>query len=101
MVKDLEKHPFLDGIKEENKQDAINAYKKEGQQAIQKEIVHKMIQLNPNEVEKRDNSVEKFRTNPLTKPKSKELKRIPEKEKQQAIEQAILHLYMEQGCDWV
>ncbi len=31
MVKDLEKHPFLDGIKEENKQDAINAYKKEGQ----------------------------------------------------------------------
>ncbi len=54
-----------------------------------------MIQLNPNEVEKRDNSVEKFRTNPLTKPKSKELKRIPEKEKQQAIEQAILHLYME------
>jgi len=24
-VKDLEKHPFLDGIKEVNKQDAINS----------------------------------------------------------------------------
>lgn len=45
-----------------------------------------MSQLNPNEVEKRDNLIEKFRTNPLTKPKSKELKRMPEKEKQHAIE---------------
>ena len=45
-----------------------------------------MIQLNPNEVEERDNLIEKFRTNPLTKPEAKELKRILEKEKQQAIE---------------
>ena len=42
-----------------------------------------MIQLNPNEVEERDNLIVKFRTNPLTKPKAKELKRMPEKEKQQ------------------
>ena len=45
-----------------------------------------MIQLNPNEVEEGDNHIEKFRTNPLTKPEAKELKRIPEKEKQLAIE---------------
>lgn len=45
-----------------------------------------MIQLNPNEVEERDNLIVKFRTNPLTKPKAKELKRMPEKEKQQSIE---------------
>jgi hypothetical protein len=45
-----------------------------------------MSQLNPNEVEERDNLIEKFRTNPLTKPEAKELKRMPEKEKQNAIE---------------
>jgi hypothetical protein len=45
-----------------------------------------MIQLTPNEKESRDNLIEKFRTNPITISEAKELKRILEKEKQQAIE---------------
>jgi hypothetical protein len=44
-----------------------------------------MIQLTPNEKESRDNLIEKFRTNPITISEAKELKRILEKEKQQAI----------------
>jgi hypothetical protein len=49
-------------------------------------VVQKMIQLTPNEKESRDNLIEKFRTNPITISEAKELKRILEKEKQQAIE---------------
>jgi hypothetical protein len=85
-IRELEKHPFLDGIKDVNKEDAIKVYKKVRSMSDLNGGGSKNDSINPNEKESRDNLIEKFRTNPITISEAKELKRILEKEKQQAIE---------------
>ena len=45
-----------------------------------------MVQLSPDEINKRDFLLNKFNVGPLTRQEAEELKRILEKEKQRAIE---------------
>lgn len=57
-----------------------------------------MIQLTPTENEMKDHLIQKFREEPLTVEEAKELKRILEKERQQAFEMGDFALLLAIGA---